>query len=42
VLASGPLDAAAREVLKVLDPALGEDGELRTAIRAAAREMCRS
>jgi fructuronate reductase len=39
-LASGPLDAAAGRVLSALDPALGEDGELLAAVRAAARELC--
>ena len=41
-LASGPPDDAARRVLSVLDPALGEDGDLLAAVAAAARELCRS
>lgn len=40
-LASGPLDAAAGRVLSALDRALGEDGDLLAAIRAAAAGMCR-
>jgi len=39
-LASGPLDSAARQVLGALDPALGEDGDLIAAVRAAARDLC--
>ena len=40
-LASGPLDAATRQVLTALDPALGEDGDLLAAIYAVTAEMCR-
>lgn len=39
-LASGPPDDAARRVLSVLDPALGEDGDLLAAVRATAQELC--
>jgi len=41
-LASGPPADAARRVLSALDPALGEDGDLLAAVRAAARELCGS
>ncbi|HSZ49471.1 MAG TPA: mannitol dehydrogenase family protein, partial [Streptosporangiaceae bacterium] len=39
-LAGGPLDGAARRVMSALDPALGEDGDLIAAVRAAARDLC--